>query len=58
MLSMQDEMKEIEAALVRCDLPALNGLGHRTKSSARSVGAMDYGKLSEALEHCKNGDGN
>ncbi len=55
-LSMQDNMKEIEAALARGDLPALNGLGHSAKSSARTVGAMGYGKLSEALEHCKNGD--
>ncbi len=55
-LSMQDNMKEIEAALAHGDLPALNGLGHSAKSSARTVGAMGYGKLSDALEQCKNGD--
>ena len=54
MLSMQNNLKEIEAALARGDLPALSGLGHSAKSSARTVGAMGYGKLSEALEHCKN----
>ncbi len=54
-LSMQDSMKEIEAALLRGDLPALNRLGHREKSSARTVSAMGYGTLCEALEKCKNG---
>ncbi len=55
MLSMQDNMKEIEAALARGDLPALGFLGHSAKSSARTVGAMGYGTLSQALEQCKNG---
>ncbi len=54
MLSMQDNMNEIEAALAREDLPALGFLGHSAKSSARTVGAMGYGRLCEALE-CKNG---
>ncbi len=55
MLSMQDNMNDIEAALARADLPALSFLGHSAKSSARTVGAMGYGTLSQSLEQCKNG---
>ncbi len=53
--SLRDNMTAIEAALARGDLPALRELGHSAKSSARTVGALGYGDLCEALERCKNG---
>ncbi len=55
MLSLQDNMKKTEAALANRDLPALSGLGHSSKTSARTLGAMEYGTLCDALEQCKNG---
>jgi HPt (histidine-containing phosphotransfer) domain-containing protein len=55
MVSLQDNMKEVEAALERGDVMALSKLGHSAKSSARTVGAHGYGDLCEALERCKSG---
>ncbi|MGV7206845.1 CHASE domain-containing protein [Oxalobacteraceae bacterium A2-2] len=48
-----DGMAEIDAALARADLPQLGELGHRIKSSARAVGAMQFGELCLALEQMR-----
>jgi HPt (histidine-containing phosphotransfer) domain-containing protein len=34
----------------------LSVLGHRTKSSAKTVGAMGFSELCQALEHLKDGE--
>ena len=55
--SAQQGTEEIEAALASEDAAALGALGHRIKSAARSVGAMGYAELCQALEHAgKSGD--
>jgi signal transduction histidine kinase/CheY-like chemotaxis protein/CHASE1-domain containing sensor protein/HPt (histidine-containing phosphotransfer) domain-containing protein len=48
--SARDGMKEVDAALAQQDLVQLSELGHRIKSSARAVGAMQFGNLCLALE--------
>ncbi|MDD5242014.1 MAG: ATP-binding protein [Sulfuricella sp.] len=53
--SAQRGMAEIEAALERQDLAALAALGHRIKSSARTVGAMGFADLCQTLEQVKEG---
>ena len=52
----QEAIVEIETALANGDMATLSALGHRTKSSARTVGAMGFGELCQALEQLK-GDG-
>jgi two-component system, sensor histidine kinase and response regulator len=42
-----DELLQAHAAQ---DLPALQAVGHRLKSSARSMGAQEFGRLCEVLE--------
>ncbi|NGZ87368.1 CHASE domain-containing protein [Duganella aceris] len=49
--SARDGLKEVDAALAQEDLAQLSELGHRIKSSARAVGAMQFGNLCLALEH-------
>lgn len=44
---------EIETALAHGDMATASALGHRTKSSARTVGAMGFGELCQALEQLK-----
>ena len=51
----QEAIIEIEAALTHGDMATLSALGHRTKSSARTVGAMGFGELCQALEQLKDG---
>jgi PAS domain S-box-containing protein len=52
-----ESLVEIESTLVKGDAAKLVELGHRSKSSARSVGAMGYADLCEALERAgKSGD--
>jgi CheY-like chemotaxis protein/HPt (histidine-containing phosphotransfer) domain-containing protein len=51
--SARDGMKEVDAALARDDLVQLSELGHRIKSSARAVGAMQFGNLCLGLEHLR-----
>ena len=41
----QKAIVEIETALAHGDMATVNALGHRTKSSARTVGAMRFGEL-------------
>ena len=54
---VQKAMIEIESALEHGDLAKLSALGHRTKSSAKTVGAMGFSELCHALEQLKdNGD--
>jgi two-component system sensor histidine kinase/response regulator len=43
-------MQEIDAAQQEQNLAALGALGHRLKSSARTVGAMQFGELCHQLE--------
>lgn len=48
---------EIDAALAQQDLQAVGDLGHKMKSSARYMGAMELGDVSEALQDAgKSGD--
>jgi HPt (histidine-containing phosphotransfer) domain-containing protein len=51
----QKAIIEIEVALAHGDMATLSDLGHRTKSSARTVGAMGFGELCQALEQLKDG---
>jgi HPt (histidine-containing phosphotransfer) domain-containing protein len=51
--SARDGMKEVDAALADEDLEQLSELGHRIKSSARAVGAMQFGNLCLALEQVR-----
>jgi CheY-like chemotaxis protein/HPt (histidine-containing phosphotransfer) domain-containing protein len=50
--SMNDTLTEIETTLARADVVALAALGHRAKSSARTVGATGFADLCQALEQC------
>jgi signal transduction histidine kinase/CheY-like chemotaxis protein/HPt (histidine-containing phosphotransfer) domain-containing protein/CHASE1-domain containing sensor protein len=52
--SARDGMKEVDDALAQEDLDQLSELGHRIKSSARAVGAMQFGNLCLALEQGRN----
>jgi signal transduction histidine kinase/HPt (histidine-containing phosphotransfer) domain-containing protein/ActR/RegA family two-component response regulator len=48
--SIDKDVADIDAALQREDLPALGALGHRSKTPARTVGAMGFADLCQALE--------
>jgi two-component system sensor histidine kinase/response regulator len=52
--SARDSLVEIDAALAQENLALLAELGHRTKSSARAVGAMRFGSLCLALERVRH----
>ncbi|UJP06372.1 MAG: response regulator [Nitrosomonas sp.] len=45
---------EMQIAQAAKDLPALNQLGHKLKSSARTIGAIGFADLCEALEKTDN----
>ncbi|MBY0474080.1 MAG: Hpt domain-containing protein [Nitrosomonas sp.] len=45
-----DTLSEMEVAQTEKDLPALSCLGHKLKSSARTIGALSFADLCEALE--------
>jgi len=51
--SARDGLAEIDEALAAGDLAHLSELGHRTKSAARAVGAMQFGNLCYALEQVR-----
>ncbi|NYE59705.1 signal transduction histidine kinase/CheY-like chemotaxis protein/HPt (histidine-containing phosphotransfer) domain-containing protein [Duganella sp. 1224] len=51
--SARDGLREMDEALAMEDLAHLAELGHRTKSSARAVGAMQFGNLCHALEQVR-----
>ncbi len=51
--SMHDTLAEAEATLAQADMVGVAALGHRAKSSARTVGAMGFADLCQALEQCK-----
>jgi len=51
----QTAIVEIETALAHGDMETVSALGHRTKSSARTVGAMGFGELCQTLEQLKGG---
>ena len=52
--SARDGLQEMDEALAMEDLAHLAELGHRTKSSARAVGAMQFGNLCYALEQVRH----
>jgi signal transduction histidine kinase/CheY-like chemotaxis protein/HPt (histidine-containing phosphotransfer) domain-containing protein/CHASE1-domain containing sensor protein len=52
--SARDGLVEIDQALAQDDLVQLSELGHRIKSAARAVGAMQFGNLCYALEQVRN----
>jgi len=43
-------LSEMEVAQGERDLPALGRLGHKLKSSARTIGALSFADICEALE--------
>lgn len=55
--SAQQGMLELDEACGRSNLDELSALGHKLKSSARTVGANGFADLCEQLEHLK-GSGN
>ena len=52
----QDGFTEIDAALARGDVQQVRELGHRIKSSARTVGALGLAELCHSLETLPPGD--
>ncbi|MRW90711.1 response regulator [Duganella sp. FT80W] len=52
--SARDSLAEMDEALAMEDLHHLSELGHRTKSAARAVGAMQFGNLCLAMEKVRN----
>ena len=53
----RDTLGEMNAAFARRDLAVLGSLGHKLKSSARTVGALGFANLCQALESSgKTGD--
>ena len=51
--SARDSIAEMEQSIARSDLLRLSELGHRTKSSARAVGAVGFADLCHTLESLK-----
>ncbi|CDG82515.1 CHASE domain-containing protein [Janthinobacterium agaricidamnosum] len=51
----RDSMEEMTLAMARDDLLQLAELGHRTKSSAKAVGATGFAALCQALETLRHG---
>jgi CheY-like chemotaxis protein len=51
--SARDGLAEMDEALAMEDLAHLSELGHRTKSAARAVGAMQFGNLCYELEQVR-----
>ena len=54
--SMHDTLAEIGATLVQADMVGVAALGHRAKSSARTVGAMGFADLCQSLEQCRRAE--
>ncbi len=55
LLSAQQGLAEIEAALQQENMLELAALGHRNKSPARTVGALGFAELCQSLEQFKLG---
>ncbi|MBC3872429.1 response regulator [Undibacterium flavidum] len=53
--SVKAGLLEIRQLQTDKDLPGLSAIGHRLKSSARTVGAMQFGELCQELEKLKDG---
>ncbi len=51
----RDSLNAMESTLASGDFATLGALGHRTKSAARTVGAMKFGDLCQNLEGFKSG---
>ncbi|CAN7386746.1 response regulator [Pseudoduganella sp. LjRoot289] len=56
LLSSQEGVRDIEAALARGEVQTVRDLGHRIKSAARSVGAFRMADLCQDLEQLAQGD--
>jgi signal transduction histidine kinase/CheY-like chemotaxis protein/HPt (histidine-containing phosphotransfer) domain-containing protein len=54
--SMHDTLAEVAATLSQADMMAVAALGHRAKSSAKTVGAMGFADLCQRLEQCKHAE--
>jgi CheY-like chemotaxis protein/HPt (histidine-containing phosphotransfer) domain-containing protein len=54
--STQDGLEEMERELKAGNIMRLRDLGHRIKSSARTVGALGMADLCQRLEHLPEGD--
>jgi len=52
----RETLAEMEAAHIGGNLAALGGLGHKLKSSARTVGATGFADLCQALESAAKGN--
>ncbi len=48
-----ESIAEVETALAQANMMGVAALGHRAKSSARTVGAIGFADLCQALEQCK-----
>ena len=55
--SAREDIARIEEAMERNDMAAVGALGHRAKSPARMVGAMEFANLCQALENGADGGG-
>jgi two-component system sensor histidine kinase/response regulator len=51
----RDGLGDIGEALGRCDMERAADIGHRMKSAARAVGAMDFSQLCHQLEQLRRG---
>jgi len=56
LLSSQEGVRDMDAALVRGEVQTVRELGHRIKSAARSVGAFRMADLCEDLERLAPGE--
>ncbi|MES2260103.1 MAG: response regulator [Pseudomonadota bacterium] len=56
LLSSQEGVRDMEAALARGEVQQVRELGHRIKSAARSVGAFRMGDLCQDLEQLAQGE--
>ncbi len=54
--STHDTLDEIETTLALADMLAVSALGHRAKSSAKTVGALGFADLCLSLERCKRAE--
>ena len=54
--SIHGTLAEVAAALEHADMVRVAALGHRDKSSARTVGAMGFADLCQALEQCNRAE--
>ncbi len=54
--STHDTLAEITTTLANADMLGVSALGHRAKSSAKTVGALGFADLCLSLEQCKRAE--